>query len=67
MAQTTAQRLADGVLRHHGTSLDAFITERREQDVSWERIARELSAATDGVVDVTSTTLRNWYGDQAAA
>ena len=22
---------------------------------------------TDGVVDVTSTTLRNWYGDRTAA
>lgn len=67
MTQTTAQRLADGVLRHHGTSLEDFVDERRKQDVSWERIARDLVAATDGVVDVTSTTLRNWFSDRAAA
>lgn len=38
-----------------------WLHERRGAALSWRAIARELYLLTDGHVDVTDQTLRNWY------
>jgi hypothetical protein len=60
--ETTAQRIADALLRTQGTSLREYLDERRDSGESFERIARDLASRTDGDIDVSSTTLRNWHG-----
>lgn len=63
-----ALRLADLIL---DGELAKFISERRAQapPVSWDRIARDLSFATDRKVDVNGMTVQNWARtlDEAAA
>lgn len=51
------QRYADLLL---GRSVDDFIAERRANDVSYRRIARDLADATDGEIDVSDVTIRAW-------
>lgn len=41
-------------------SLDAFVSERRQQGTSWEWIARDIYAATD--LAISGEALRRWYG-----
>jgi len=60
MDLTPTQRLAEAL----GVDLADFIASRRPAR-SWRLIARDLRDATDGQVDVTPETLRNWYGQQA--
>ncbi len=43
-----------------GSDLAGFIRERRDRDVSYENVARELWATTG--VDVTAQTIANWDG-----
>lgn len=56
-------RYADHLLADEG-GLDAWVTERRDTGRSWRLIARELYVATEGVIDVTSQTLMNWFADE---
>jgi len=43
-----------------------YIAERRAANRSWRLIARDLMNDTDGKIDVTEATLRNWFGEAAA-
>lgn len=52
------QRYADLLL---GRSVDDFIAERRANEVPYRRIARDLSDATDGEIDVSDVTIRAWH------
>jgi hypothetical protein len=62
-SETATQRLASLLLKQ---DVRTFIAERRESGVAWRHIARDLYNATDGQVDVTYETLRNWHGGVAA-
>jgi hypothetical protein len=44
-----------------GEPLKAFVLARRPGR-SWRLIARDVYDKTDGQVDVTGQSLRNWYG-----
>ena len=59
---TATQRLATLLL---GEDVNAFIDVRREAGRSWRHIARDLYDATNGQVDVSLETLRNWRGAAA--
>ena len=58
---TTAQRIADALLRTQGTTLEIELLDARDRGESFERIARNLAARTDGAIDVASGTVRNWH------
>lgn len=60
--QTATQRLATLLL---GQDVQEFITEKRNAGRPWRFVARDLYVATDGQVDVTYETLRQW--SEAAA
>lgn len=45
--------------------LDKAIEDYRSERRSWESIAREIWKQTDGRIDVTGQTVRNWYPDAA--
>ena len=62
-SETPTQRLASLLL---GQDVRLFIAERRTDKRAWRFIARDLYDATDGQVDVTYETLRQWFGDVAA-
>lgn len=57
------RRLADHLL---DGELDEFVLSRRAEGRAWRLIERDLWIATEGQVDVTFETLRNWYGEEAA-
>lgn len=60
---TSTKLLADLLLEQgQGRDLASFVAERRPGK-SWRIIARELYEATDRKVDITSQTLRTWFGD----
>lgn len=48
-----------------GCDLADFLSRRRAEKVTFERIARELWTETD--VDVTSQTIANWCADLSPA
>lgn len=60
MAFTPHAKTVDAYLQRDGTTLADFITERRGTGLSFAKIARDLFVHTDGVVDVTGETIRNW-------
>jgi hypothetical protein len=63
MPPSATQQLAEIKL---GSSLEEFVTSRRQRDVSWRKISLELRDATG--VDVTHETLRSWFpGEQVAS
>lgn len=55
---TPTQLLAETLLAE---PLDAWVTSRRDQGLSWRAIATELKFCTDGKVAVNRETLRGWY------
>lgn len=57
MALNPHQRLASLLL---GEPLDSYIKTRRDAKRSWRLIAREIYDKTEGQIDVTPQTLRNW-------
>ena len=58
---THLQVAADALLRaQHGHHLDGWLLDRDDMDVPAPAIARHLAEATDGAVDVTPQTIRNW-------
>ncbi|UNX54122.1 hypothetical protein MF406_14395 [Georgenia sp. TF02-10] len=61
---TPTQRLASVLL---GQDVQTFIAERRETRRAWRFIARDLYEATDGQIDVTHETLRQWYAETERA
>lgn len=62
-SETPTQRLASVLL---GSDVRGFIAEKRGAGRPWRFIARDLYEATDGQIDVTYETLRQWYGPEAA-
>jgi len=58
--RTDKQRLADLLL---GQPVEEWIAARRP-DTSWEKIAAELTQATQGGIEVTDMTVRRWMTDQ---
>lgn len=65
MAPTPLQRLADYLLAPDG--LEAFVRSRRADGVAWRIVERQLYETTNGEVDVTFETLRQWYPDRDEA
>lgn len=57
-----AQRLATLLL---GEDVREFIDHRRQQGRAWRFIARDLYERTNGQVDVTYETLRQWHTENA--
>ena len=61
---TSQARTVNALLEaNHAITLRSFLDERRQDNKSYRMIARELLDATDGVVDVTGETIRNWATD----
>jgi len=52
------RHMADHILKGR---LEELVTDRRAKGRSWEQIAREFWAMTNGGVDVTGHTLHNWF------
>lgn len=63
MQATANRKLADLLLGEAGP-LEEFVAARRPK--SWRLIARDLLEATDGKVDVTHETLRQWFPEHQA-
>lgn len=65
MNSTPTQQLASLTL---GRPLDEYVAEKRDTQPrwSWEQIAEQLAADTDGVVTISRETLRQWYDEVAA-
>lgn len=64
MDTTPSQRLAT---LHLGQPVHQWIAERRQAGKSWRHIARDLSEATNGEVDLTYEALRLWGTQDTAA
>ena len=60
MATTQHAKTVDALLKARGFTLEAFIADRRDLGLSYNRIAKALALLTDGIVDVTGETIRNW-------
>ena len=61
--ETATQRLATILIKQ---DVRQFIADKREAGRPWRYIARDLYDATDGQVDVTYETLRQWHEAGAA-
>lgn len=44
-----------------GGDLRGYVNQKRADGKSWHRISRDLLTDTNGVIDVTVQTLRNWF------
>lgn len=61
MELTPHAKTVDALLQaNHGQTLEGFIAIRRGDGASYRRIAEALHVVTQGVVDVTGETIRNW-------
>lgn len=62
---TPSQRLAEIILRQ---PLHEYVAAKRTATPrwSWELIAEQLAADTDGQVAISREALRRWYGEAAA-
>ncbi len=63
---TASQVLAEVLLQR---PLSEYVAEKRTATPKWpwRLIATQLATDTDGKVDVTHETLRQWYGTEVAA
>lgn len=64
MTQTTLHTAADRLLGDAGP-LEELVADRRNQGVSWRKIAAELRDLTG--IDVTHETLRSWFPETVAS
>lgn len=64
MTQTTLHAAADRLLGDAGP-LEELVADRRNQGVSWRKIAAELRDLTG--IDVTHETLRSWFAETVAS
>ena len=64
MTQTTLHTAADRLLGDAGP-LEELVADRRNQGVSWRKIAGELRDLTG--IDVTHETLRSWFAETVAS
>lgn len=67
MKITPHARTVDAYLKTLDTTLAGFITEKRQQGLSFARVATALAEFTKGVVDVTGQTVNNWAADLGLA
>ena len=69
MSQKTATyAMADAIATDRlGYPLAAWVSDQRSEEnrKSWQSISRTLHAETDGIVSVSSDTLRRWFKDAA--
>jgi hypothetical protein len=63
MTQAQPPKLYADVEAKLAEPLAALLTQRREQGMSWRRIAVELTARTG--IDITGETLRIWHQGRA--
>ena len=64
----TVRRMADAVVIDRlGLPLIDWVADQRDAGKSWEKIARDLEAATSGIVSVSYKTLIRWFGEGEAA
>lgn len=61
---TPLQRLASLLI---GRPLDEYVAEGRAHGKSWRTLADEIAAATDGLIEPSHESLRQWYGTERAA
>jgi hypothetical protein len=54
---TPTRRLADHLLPG---GVDHFVTKCRDLDMSWRQVALAMRDYTEGAIDVTGETVRNW-------
>lgn len=67
MSNTPQIKIVNALLEAtHSTTLDEFLAARRAEGLSYERIARDLHALTDGDVSVVGETVRRWINDTEA-
>jgi hypothetical protein len=67
MSRTTQQGVVSALLEaKYDTTLEAFLTDKRDQELSYNRIARDLHDLTGGDVSVTGETIRRWINDLEA-
>lgn len=63
MEMSPYQRVADALLHAlHGTTLPIFVLDLHDQGESTRAIASRLRDATDGAVDVSNQTIKDWLG-----
>lgn len=69
MADTKLHRMTDRLFAElYGQPLGDWVTDCRDEGMTWRRIEKELYAKTGGAIDVSHPTLIAWYGhDKAAA
>ncbi len=60
---TPTQQLVEMIL---GEPIEAWIAKQRADGIAWRIVARNLYGATNGRIDVTHETLRNWSEKDAA-
>ena len=60
---TPTQQLAEMIL---GEPIEAWIAKQRADGIAWRIVARNRYGATNGRIDVTHETLRNWSEKDAA-
>lgn len=68
-SRTANQRLAEEVAPGKiGQPLPEYVASKRSAlpRWPWHLIAKQLADDTGGLIDVTDTTLRNWYSEIAA-
>lgn len=59
---TALHRATDEIFRRdYGQPLGKWVQARRAEGKSWRACSIELHRFTDGFVDVTEVTLRNWF------
>jgi hypothetical protein len=64
MSRTTQQGVVGALLEaKYDTTLKTFLIDSRSQELSYNRIARDLHDLTDGDVSVTGETIRRWIND----
>ena len=51
----------------HGIALEEWIDERRDEGLSWRRIAQELAHFTEGRISVSHQTVLTWSLARKAA
>lgn len=61
---TPTRRLADKLIEG---GVNRFIADRRTNGESWRTISLALRDATDGEIDITPETVRNWGQTLGAA
>ena len=60
---TSQQRVVDLLLEQQKSNLRDWMAARRDEEDSYETIAKKIYVLTDGEVDVSYTTIKRWLID----